>query len=146
MPNRFEWQDRIKAVEREFDAMNFAARRLLNVEWVDLEYVPSSLQQRDLINATERLENTYLIRLFAEFEAGVREYWASIRSTEPKMKPMMESVSGRRGIPTEVHKGADDVRNERNNCVHRAERDSQSTLDSHRSALCHYFSFLPTDW
>lgn len=36
MPSRFEWQARIKAVEREYYAMNMAARRMLDVDWVDL--------------------------------------------------------------------------------------------------------------
>ncbi len=125
MPSRFEWQARIKAVEREYYAMNMAARRMLDVEWVDLGQVPNNLQQRDLVNAAYRLESTYLIRLYADFEAGVRECWASLRNTQPMMKLLMESMTARRGIPMEVHKAADCVREIRNDCVHHAERESQ---------------------
>ncbi|MDZ4851772.1 MAG: hypothetical protein SGI77_20990 [Pirellulaceae bacterium] len=146
MPSRFQWHARIKAVEREYYAMNVAARRMRDVEWVDLGQLPHDLRQRDLVNAAERLENTYLIRLYAEYEAGVREYWASIRNTQPMMKPLMESLTGRRGIPTEVHLAADFVREVRNACVHHAEHDSRNTLASHRSSLSHYFSFLPAEW
>lgn len=146
MPSRFEWQARIKAVEREYYAINMAARRMLDVEWVDLGHVPNNLQQRDLVNAADRLESTYLIRLYAEFEAGVRECWASSRKTQPMMKVLMESMTASRGIPTEVHKAADSVRETRNDCVHHADRESQNTLDTYRSGLCRYFSFLPLEW
>src|SRR5208282_6035441 len=72
MPHRrFEWHERIKAVEREY----WSARRAVDRLSADVARDPSALGEgpspRDLRSADENLEGTYLVRMFAEFETGV---------------------------------------------------------------------------
>ena len=45
-----------------------------------------------------RLEGTYVIRLFAEFETGLRLYWATIRQTEPPTQHLLDGIAARRAI------------------------------------------------
>src|SRR5271166_5033472 len=76
MPHRrFEWHERIKAVEREY----WSARRAIDRLSADVARDPGALGEgpspRDLRSADENLEGTYLVRMFAEFETGVRSFW-----------------------------------------------------------------------
>src|SRR5437879_1626293 len=90
MQSRYhQWAERIKRVERDFLVMRLAADRLL----VDAKRDPTVLRQparphdqlspRDVGHASDGLEGTYVIRLFAEFETALRLYWPTSRSTAP---------------------------------------------------------------
>ena len=59
------------------------------------------LQVADYHNFRDNLEPTYLIRLFAEFEAGLREAWALAfrQTTSPRMRDLIDSFAARRLIP-----------------------------------------------
>jgi hypothetical protein len=68
----------------------------------------------------ENLEATYIIRLYAEFEAGIRDYWESYRgrNSRPDMITLV-----RQAVPTEAFSqdcidDADEVREYRNFLVH----------------------------
>jgi len=95
------------------------------------------------------LEATYLVRMYAEFEAGLRDYWANYlgRDTQP---PMMQLL--RQGIPTQRFSqdcinNADAVRMYRNSLVHDSEEAPPKVilLDAKRY-LCEYFSRLDPRW
>jgi hypothetical protein len=74
MPHNHEWQTRIKAVEREYVAARQATDRFLESTHRDPTLLRGDLRYREIVRASENLEGTYLIRLFAEFETGLRLY------------------------------------------------------------------------
>ena len=87
MPHNHEWQSRIKAVEREFLAMRQATDYFLQAALSDPTILLENVLHREIIRAAQHLEGTYIVRLFAEFETGARQYWeANCRLTR---KPLI---------------------------------------------------------
>ncbi len=86
-PNRIEWIERIKGVEREYFAVRLGVVRLLIDSRSDPAILAgSALRPRDVEFAADRSEGTYLIRIFAEFETGLRLFWTAARGTDPPVR------------------------------------------------------------
>lgn len=82
---RIEW---IAAVAREYLAAKSAAELLEEELQADPNYGwNQGWESRDGAAFNDNLEPTYIIRLYAEFEAGLRDYWANHlnRATHPPM-------------------------------------------------------------
>jgi hypothetical protein len=77
MPHNHEWQARIKSVEREYVVMSQAADHFRQAALVDPTILQADVQPREILLASKNLEGTYIIRLFAEFETGARQYWSA---------------------------------------------------------------------
>ena len=75
---------------------------------------------RDLRAAGNKLEGTYLIRMFAEFETAIRSFWRTIRphARHTPMEVPARSRPARRGIPKDVIARTQAVRDFRNSLVH----------------------------
>ena len=148
MPHdRDDWLSRIKAVEREYLAAQFAIDWLRTVADRDTKVLAGKLKLRDLREASERLQGTFIIRLFAEFEAGLRSYWSTLKDTHPGAQDLLEAVAARRRIGADTRMNAHAVREYRNSLVHeRAEPVASITMMNTRSTLCRFFSFLPRQW
>jgi hypothetical protein len=148
MPHRkHEWYPRIKAVEREYKAMRLASDRLLEEVQRDPTILRGDLELRDITNASNRLEGTYIIRLFAEFETGLRLYWMTIRPTEPSTQDLLNGIAARRRIPADPLTNAHDVRVYRNSLVHERDEDVVPIpISEARRHLCGFFAFLPETW
>src|SRR5437870_4474902 len=121
MPHNHEWQTRIKAVEKDQAAMRLAADQLLMAAQVDPTVLPAELRRRDIVRAAEGLDGTYLIRLFAEFETGLRQYWEAARGTHPPTRDLLNGLAAMCGIPDEQRDNAHLVREYRNSLVHERE-------------------------
>jgi hypothetical protein len=146
MPHNREWQDRIKAVEREHVAMRQAANHFRQAAVADPTILEGNLR-RWIDDALENLEGTYIIRLFAEFETGARQYWAANWVTNPNTIDLLSGLAARRRIPDTERDNAHLVRNYRNSLVHeREEKLEVMPIAVARSYLCHFFSFLPPRW
>jgi hypothetical protein len=148
MPRRDDWQSRIKAVEREYLAVQIAMNRLLDLTRSDPTILRRLVDPRDVTRASEALEGTYLTRMFAEFETGLRLYWATLRDTHPPAVDLLNSLAGQRGIPDDRRDNAHLVREYRNSLVHEREDEAAEPIPiaAARSHLCHFFSFLPPQW
>jgi hypothetical protein len=121
MPNRrFDWHEHIKNVEGEYQAARVAVDRLKAA----LVATPDLLKKKDearsyLRHADRNLEGTYLVRLFAAFEAALRSYDRA-RHNDPTRNEdasvLIDSIGGRRGqgISAAVRAGAHAVRRVRN--------------------------------
>jgi hypothetical protein len=133
MPQQHEWQSRIKAVEREYRAMRQAADTFLESIQRDVTILQSQLRPRDIETASDNLEATYFVRLFAEFESGARQYWNSVRATSPATGQLLNRLADRRRIPDLVRDRAHVVRSFRNALVH--ERKDVVEKGSERSIL-----------
>jgi len=147
MPHNHEWQSRIKAVEREYTAMRQAADRFRHTALGDPTVLQGNLRHGEIIAASNNLEGTYIIRLFAEFESGARQYWGANWDTHPRAIDLLNGLAARCGIPDTQRDNAHLVRDYRNALVHEREDVPEVVpIAVARSYLCHFFSFLPPRW
>ena len=96
MPHELRgWIRRIRAIELDHSSTRLALDRLLHEARRDPTILTGDLEPQDIVKASGRLEATYLIRLFAEFETGLRLYWATIRDTEPPTQHLLDGIAAR---------------------------------------------------
>ena len=154
MPNRrFDWHEHIKDVESEYHASRVAVDRLK----AQLVAVPDLLNDDDMTRtflrrADRNLEGTYLVRLFAAFEAALRSYDRA-RHNDPGRDEfasvLIDTIGGRRGqgISAAVRQGAHDVRLARNYWAHESDAPPPlMTIAQARARLQTYLSWLPDVW
>ena len=124
---------------------------------VQVDVTPDILPRNDVrrkyLGETDRnLEGTYLVRLFAAFEAALRSYDRA-RHHDPTRKEdasvLIDSIGGRRGqgISGVIRERAHAVRKVRNYWAH--ENDELPTLLSlveARASLQTFLSWLPEAW
>lgn len=147
MPHNYEWQSRIKSVEREYVAMRHAADRFRQAALADPTILDENLRRGEIVVASENLEGTYIVRLFTEFETGVRQYWVVNWDTHPKTADLLDGLAARRGVPETQRTNAHLVRDYRNALVHEREEEAKPIpIAVARGYLCHFFSFLPPHW
>jgi hypothetical protein len=149
MPHSHEWQARLKAVELEYLAIRRATDRFKEQARRDPTILKKDLRYRNIDLASDNLESTYLIRLFAEFETGLMSYWAraSRRSTNPRTRDLLERIAAKQGIPDEQRENAHAVREYRNSLLHeRGEEAEPVPIDQAGGYLRRFFSFLPSQW
>lgn len=155
MMKRQEWLDQIGDIEMECSAARSALALLAqeleaNPRWG----APHGWRARDAESCRENLETTYIIRLFAEFESGLRNVWKRYfrKNSRPPTKQLIESVAAKRQIPQDCLSKAHQVRGFRNRLVHELDGEDLEqppvtlTLGEAKSRLCTYFSYLPRDW
>jgi hypothetical protein len=142
--------ERIRAVEREYLVALVAARGLDARFHADPSaLVAERLEFADYRNFRDHLEATYLIRLFAEFEAGLREAWevALHRTTVPSVRDLIDSLHARRLLPDVWRDCVHSIRIYRNSLVHEGGEDAEPIgLREACSDLCRFFSGLPHHW
>lgn len=147
---RIEW---IAAVAREYLAARSAAELLDGRLQADPNYGwNQGWESRDGAAFRDNLESTYIVRLFAEFEAGLRDYWANHlhRSTHPPMTRLLQSVANQR-LSVDRVEDADAVREYRNFLVHSETGELPPdikcfTVQEAKSRLCYFFGRLAPDW
>src|SRR5437667_3892729 len=144
MPLNHEWQTRIKAVERQYAAVQLGTSRLLESARRDATILKGNVEYRDIVDAAKALEGTYIIRLFAQFETGLRLYWDSVRDTHPRARDLLDGIAALRVIPDDQRDNAHLVREYRNSLVHEREEEVEPIpIAVARGYLCRFFSFLP---
>ncbi|SFI78353.1 hypothetical protein SAMN05421753_112104 [Planctomicrobium piriforme] len=147
MPTQFEWLRRIKAVEREYAVVLAAVSHFREVIRHDPLLLPSELQMRDCTAASNGLEATYIVRMFAEFEAGLRQFWQSQRPTRPQMRDLLDRIAARQYVSFDSLSETHAVRELRNGFVHGSDSELEKlSLTQCRSSLCIFFGFLPLQW
>ena len=102
---------------------------------------------RDIERCGGDLGHAYLVRMFAEYEGALREFWQAGmgRHTHPMASVLMDRVASRCRMPGEVLQHAHEVREYRNSLIHGGVTQPL-TLDQSRTNLCRYLSFLPLEW
>jgi hypothetical protein len=148
MPRNQEWLTRIKAVDREYAAVQLATSRLLAEGRRDPTVLEGGVQHRDVVSASRALQGTYVIRLFAEFETGLRQYWETVSNTHPRTRDLLDGLAARCRIGDDQRDNAHLVREYRNSLVHeRGDEDVEPIpIATARGHLCRFFSFLPPQW
>jgi hypothetical protein len=142
--------ERIRAIEREFRIASAAADGLGERLRADLSVLDrEQLKYVDYQNFRNNLEPTYLMRLFAEFEAGLRQAWelAFLRTTTPSVRDLIDSLAAQCSIPQGWCSRAHEVRKYRNALVHEGGDDAQAIgMREACGDLCQFFSRLPHNW
>lgn len=146
--NRDEWLSRIKAVERQHSATRFATDRLLQAIRGDPTILRHTLEPGHIREAADHLEATYVIRLFAEFESGLRHFWQAARPHRRRTRTehLLDGIAAALGIPHELLANAHAVREYRNHLVHEQEDVAPLPIATARGYLCRFFSRLPPGW
>ena len=133
--------ERIKSIERDHLSTRLALDRLLDEARRDPTILTGDLKPQDIVNASGRLEGTYLIRLFAEFETGLRLFWATIRDTEPPTQHLLDGIAARRGSqPIASRACSAELPGAR------AGREWPRSRSRRPGDLCRFFAFLPPTW
>lgn len=147
MPHNHEWQSRIKFVEREYMAIRQATDRFQQDARANPNIITQNLRPGEILKASRNLEGTYIIRLFAEFETGARQYWDAMWQTEPRRVDLLNGLAARCRIPDPERERSHQVREYRNQLVHEREDAFEAIpIAVARGYLCHFFSFLPPRW
>jgi predicted RNA methylase len=120
MPNEaFVWGTRIKAVERENIVARFAADRLDQQSRDNPQILQGDLRPRDIRMVTERLDRTYVLRVFAQFEQGLRNYLRAFKIKVPKnAKSLINRVRDKVHIANDDTDNVHSVRLYRNTLIH----------------------------
>lgn len=144
----FAWLSRIREVEREHAAIRFAADHLLRSIHEGSKTLEANLKRLDVQRASGRLQGTYIIRVFAEFEAGLKRFLRARKIKVPRnAKPLIDRVAARTGIAGDPLTNAHAVRRYRNKLVHSLEDDIDPlTMREVTRYLCTFFARLPPIW
>jgi len=154
MPNlRFDWHEHVNSTANEFQATRLAVDRF-RAQILQTPDILSAVQTnlKHLRQASENLEGTFLVRLFAAFEAALRSFDRARHRDPNRIQDaavLIDVTAGRRsqGIPSAVREGAHAVRRVRNYWAHEAdELPEPLTLAEARARLQKYLSFLPEKW
>jgi len=146
-----EWISRIKQVEREYRIARVAMERLIADYGQDSAIIQDDLRFRDVRRAVDCLEGTYVIRLFAEFETGLRSYWVSKkrrkRKTATRAEDLVKRIGSLNEMPDDLISSVHEVREYRNALVHERETEAEAiSIPIARTRLCTFFARLPPDW
>jgi hypothetical protein len=148
--DRDDWAQRIKAVERQYKTARLAIEQLRARSQTDASTVLKFPDARHVMETLQDLEPTYVIRIFAVFENGLRSYRQSVKpGKNPDMKPLMDATGSNRKIPHEILKEAHEVREYRNQIIHQkkpGEAVIYVAMDEVRARLSIYFDRLPFRW
>ncbi|HJT32505.1 MAG TPA: hypothetical protein VJ783_10715 [Pirellulales bacterium] len=148
LQSRFDWHERIRAIEREYWAVRIAVDELTGKVAHDPMVLGAGPRLRDLTSADDNLEGTYLIRMFAEFETAVRSYWRTIKpKARPRAEVLLDQLGVRRSAPADIIRGVHSVREFRNQLVHDRQTPIQPvTIKDARHYLATYLARLPIQW
>ena len=144
----------LKGVQNEFTAARFsvaATDRLAQIDPTSLPLDPDSVKPSHLRDCLTNLEMTYVLRLFAEFEFVLRDFWNVMRPRQrgrrrTHMELLIDRIATLLSIPAGIVSAAQRVRDYRNARVHRADIVQELTFRDCKSILGHFLSFLPIRW
>ena len=158
MAERQVFIDRVKGAERECYVVAAAVNHYGNaVQAGDarLPTAPTKTSPRDLATAADKVESTYLIRMWAEFETALRSYHRYFtgdpddRINTRNLINWTAGVKQGRAISEDVRDNVHEVREYRNYVVH--ERDhvdppAEVAIDVVRTRLNTLLRCLPIKW
>ncbi len=143
------WLNSLKAVEHEYRVASPAMRRLAVQAKSDPTILDSDMRFRGIGEALLHLDGTYGIRLFAEFETGLRGFWSATRTeAEPaSIAEIIDRIGSGHGIGQDELTNAHRARQYRNRQIHDNQEDGETIEVSRcRSFLCRFLSKLPLTW
>lgn len=141
---------RLRAVQREFETAAIAIASLRGHLHADPSLLADrGLGIRDFRSLQSNLEATFLVRLYAEFEAGLRSAWrgAYRRTSYPRISDIIDAIAARRSVPQKWLAAVHLVRAYRNSLVHEdAAGAAGVSLQDACDHLCRFLSQLSARW
>lgn len=149
-----QWRmERIVAVEREYFAAVSASNLLRQELIANPNYGNPKWEHKDGAAYRDNLETTYLVRMYAEFEATLRDYWLTHmgRTTRPPMEHLLNQSIPNQQFPRDWIENADEVRKFRNYLVHDFSEEPPDDvvrvlIAEAKQHLCRYVSCLEPSW
>lgn len=143
------WIRSIKAIENEYQVAVIAMKRLSTDAGHDPNILGRDLRFRNVKEAQEKLSATYAIRMFAEFETGLRTSWVVTR-TDPEptsIAEIIDRIASRARIVGDYLANAHRARRYRNRQIHDNQEEGEhlAVVDC-RSYLNNYLGRMPMDW
>src|SRR5205809_1040402 len=128
---------KLDEVRDEFDAVRLTLAHALHgyQNKTDLWRNLGKVTLHDLEVSVDNLPITYFLRLFAEFEGILRDYWVNGRgrSTSPRMMDLMNSIAAYCFIGNDDLADAHEVREYRNHVIHQHLQDPRFDFQTCRS-------------
>jgi hypothetical protein len=144
-----DWIRSLNAVEHEYRVALIGMRRLDIEAKRDPTILDRDMRVRWIRAALSNLNGTYAIRLFAEFETGLRKFWGATRiEPEPgSIAEIIDRVAARHGVGHDERTNAHRSRMYRNRQIHDNEGEGE-TIDVNvcRSFLCTFLGKMPLTW
>lgn len=144
-----DWIRSIKAIENEYQVAVIAMNRLSTDAANDPNILGRDLRFRNVKEAHDKLNATYAIRMFAEFETGLRTFWVFTRiEPEPtSVAEIVNRIASKARIVGDFLINAHRVRRYRNRQIHDHQEEGEHlpVVDC-RSYLNNYLSRMPMDW
>lgn len=127
--------------------VRFSLDRLATEAQQNSSITQNQFRVRQIGEAVKDLEATYIIRLFALFETGLRSYWKPTSGGKtPRTYHLLQRVAARRRISNDDHQAAQVIREYRNSLVHESLQVEPIRLADSRGALCKFLGYLPEIW
>lgn len=142
---------KLDLVSVEYRVCRLAADRL----WLSIEQDPTliiqlQMKRAEIRETIRRLEYTYIVRMFAAFEAALREIWTGAfrRKTEPPVRDLIDATAAANTfMTTDMLRAAHQVREYRNSIVHvNALSENTFSLLEAAAHLKEFLSFMPRQW
>lgn len=139
---------RLARVRDEFDAARFALAHVLGLLGSGDITQPMQVTRSHVRLCSRHLEITYVLRLYAEYEGVLMDYWSTgmRRRSRPRMRILMERIASNQTMSLGHLADAHQVRDFRNEIVHRNLREARLTFGDCASRLGRYLSWLPVRW
>lgn len=148
----YVWLDRVKAVEREHTATRFTVDHVLRTLGEGAVDLNADLKRLDLTTAADRLEGTYVIRLFSEFEVALKVFLTSqkLKKIPRDAKPLINRTASHVKFSGSILDNTHEARLYRNELVHRlvhaVPEDRKKTIRTITSYLTTFLGRLPPNW
>ena len=154
MIKRQQRLQRIANVAQEFLAAMTAAQWLQSCQEADPSFGDQhGWEAKAGMDFCENMEATYIVRMYAEFEAGLRDYWKTHlnRDSHPPMVQLVRYAIPNQMFSQDTIDDADEMREYRNYLVHDTEDEvpegvRRFTMAEARRCLCAYFGRLDPRW
>ena len=149
MPERQAFIDRVKGANREYSAVAVALAQFGPLVQTGAVELPRETSPRDFIAAVDKLEATYLIRMWAEFEMALRSYHEvktgadTIRAVD--LINWTAGIKQGRAVSQDVRDDVHEVREYRNFLVH-GNSVPAVPIDQARKRLNTLLHCLPIEW
>ena len=143
------WMWRMGAIEREFKATRFSVEHVKSLAVAGHPVLQGETKLRDLNGAVERIEHTFVIRLFVEFESALRAFIDFEGLDQPKWaQGVIDKVAQRANVVNDLRKRVQEVRDFRNQLVHTNIRKKVDSLSMREvtSRIVTFLSRLQNRW
>lgn len=153
MPNLYEIFDLLKSTQPEYQVVADAVARLREAIQAHQADMPPNTSLRDYEAAGNKLEATYTVRLWAEFEAALRSYRRFVTANphdQIRARDLIDwaqGVEAGRRVDNRMRDLIHEVRVYRNSLVHEREEIVPAVgIGEARHRLSTYLAKLPERW